>query len=327
LQTNIPQGIRNDRDVAGARADEAVESMMAITHRMAAQAIRGGRPDLIVWPETTFPDPWRETGEGAPNTPERAQWESDLLTTQREIRQVADNLGTNALLGLNTHVFGAGGKTHLYNSALLVTPGGDRPAGRYDKMHLVPFGEYVPFRDTIPLLKKLAPYDYDFSLAAGEKPTRFRMTTHDGRSFTFGALICYEDSDAPLARAYARSGGGPPVDFLVNLSNDGWFMGTSEHEEHLAVSRFRTVECRRALVRAVNMGVSAVVDANGRVVNLPGETWRASKGVEAIVTATVPIDSRMSLYAYAGDWLPWACWAGLAYGCSRRHAESPHGRG
>jgi apolipoprotein N-acyltransferase len=195
-------------------------------------------------------------------------------------------------------------------------------------MHRVPFGEYVPLRDTIPWLKKLTPYpeDVDYNLAAGEVATRFRLPVR-GRAYTFGVLICYEDSDAPLAREYVRPGAGPPVDFLVNISNDGWFMKTAEHAEHLAVSRFRAVECRRALVRAVNMGVSAVVDSNGRVVRLPGDTWRSSKGVEAVLTATVPVDTRMSLYAYAGDWLPWACWAGLAYGCFRKRKEPPHGRG
>src|SRR5262249_61326879 len=90
----------------------------------------------------------------------------------------------------------------------LLTPPMQGVVARYDKMHLVPFGEYVPLRDTIPLLAKLTPYDFDYNLVAGEKPTRFRMMTHDGRSFTFGALICYEDSDAPLARTYARSGDG-----------------------------------------------------------------------------------------------------------------------
>src|SRR5262249_56421242 len=79
-------------------------------------------------------------------------------------------------------------------------------------------------------------------------------------------VICYEDSAPYLARQYARpEGGEPPVDFLVNTSNDGWFDGTAEHEEHLAVARFRAVECRRALLRAVNMGISAVIDGNGRV--------------------------------------------------------------
>src|SRR5205085_7228468 len=113
---------------------------------------------------------------------------------------------------------------------------------------------------------------------------------------------------------YVRPGDEPPVDFLVNISNDGWFDGTSEHEEHLAISRFRAVECRRALARAVNMGISAVIDGNGRVVALPAATWADSKKMAAVVTAAVPIDTRGSLYAAWGDWLPGLCaaLAGLA---------------
>jgi apolipoprotein N-acyltransferase len=128
-------------------------------------------------------------------------------------------------------------------------------------------------------------------------------------------LICYEDSVAALARQYVRqSPDGPPVDFLINISNDGWFNGTSEHEEHLAVCRFRAVECRRTVVRAVNMGISAVIDGNGAVVALPGPSWAESKKVAGVVVADVPLDNRTSLYARWGDWLPCCCWAvvGLA---------------
>jgi apolipoprotein N-acyltransferase len=321
LQTNIPQGIRNDRLVDGDRGAAAADSLTDITKRLVARAIRDRRPDLVIWPETTFPNDWQELSPEAPPSPKRTAFKADVVGIQADFRAFAADIGTNALAGLNTLVYGADGVVRRYNSALHLTPA-QGVVARYDKMHLVPFGEYVPFRDTIPLLARLAPYDYDYSLVPGEKQTRFRMTTHDGRSFAFGALICYEDSDAPLARTYARSSDGPPVDFLVNLSNDGWFMGTSEHEEHLAVSRFRAIETRRSLVRAVNMGISAVIDGNGRIVALPDETWRNSKGIESVVTAMVPIDTRMSVYAHAGDWLPWGCWVAVAYGCFRRRKES-----
>jgi apolipoprotein N-acyltransferase len=153
-----------------------------------------------------------------------------------------------------------------------------------------------------------------------------------GRLYHFGVLICYEDTDPNLARDYALAeGDGPPVDFLVNISNDGWFDGSSEHEEHLAISRFRAVESRRALVRAVNMGVSAVIDGSGRVLRpqaadvAPGQVydwrvrqeewgddwapgnWSDLKKVQGVLTAAVPIDGRTSLYARFGDWLPGGC--------------------
>src|SRR5262249_49774686 len=145
----------------------------------------------------------------------------------------------------------------------------------------------------------------------------------------FGVVICYEDSDPVLARQYVESSdAGPAVDFLVNISNDGWFKGTSEHEEHLAICRFRAVECRRAVARAVNRGWSAVMEGNGRVLQpelvrrdgaislweipsdhsdyapaLPVARWSEFKSVSGVLTATMPIDRRSSLYARYGDWL------------------------
>jgi len=181
---------------------------------------------------------------------------------------------------------------------------------RYDKIHCIPFGEYVPFRDSLPWMKKLAPYDFDYSVTPGVELKRFPLG-----AFHFGVLICYEDTDADLARQYVRpTADKPAVDFLVNISNDGWFDGTSEHEEHLAICRFRAVECRRAVARAVNMGISAVIDGNGKVTDLPGSSWEKSKKVEAVLTASVPIDHRISLYARWGDWVPAICWLSLALG-------------
>jgi apolipoprotein N-acyltransferase len=199
---------------------------------------------------------------------------------------------------------GPGEKESRINAAILVD-GTGTIRGRYDKMHRVPFGEYVPLQETMPWLQKLTPYDgYDYSITAGREFTRFPIESA-GKTFHFGTLICYEDADTELARAYVKS---DPVDFLVNISNDGWFKGTAEHEQHLAVSQFRAVECRRAVVRAVNLGISAVVDPNGRVTHMPGETWAKSKAIEGVVVANVPIDHRQSIYAMTGDWLPWTCW-------------------
>src|SRR6185312_9127557 len=203
-------------------------------------------------------------------------------------------------------------------SALLIDAHGMK-FGRYDKMHLVPFGEYVPFKETLPWMQTFTPYENDYSCRPGRRWTRFRFqVSRDaepakprGREFTFGCLICYEDSDPYLARHYVAAA---PVDFLVNISNDGWFNGTEEHEEHLAICRFRAIETRRSIVRAVNMGISCVIDSDGRVVALPGATWSASKKMEGIVAAAMPLDRRQSWYARLGDWLPAACWVLLIVG-------------
>ncbi len=165
-----------------------------------------------------------------------------------------------------------------------------------------------------------------------------------------------------MARPYAGADGRPPADFLVNISNDGWFEGTSEHEEHLAICRFRALECRRAVVRSVNMGISALIDGSGRVLaprkvaeeyvpsgvddskvpaavwavgpdsaTLPSGRWGEFKSVPVVLVAAVPFDGRPSLYARLGDWLPWSCWL-LLGACAvasvrRRRAVTPDGSG
>lgn len=307
LQGNLDQRIRN----AAADGDEegrcALREMGDHFGGLCDRAARD-RPDLVVWSETSFPGEWAGDVEGRP--------EADVQAWADEI---AWRWPATVLLGLNSTIQGDGRELR-YNSALLVRP--ERDAGRrvgrfvarYDKIHRIPFGEYVPFREWLPWMDRLAPYDFDYSIRVGERLTRFPLGP-----WRFGVLICFEDSDPPLARQYARAtADGPPADFLVNISNDGWFDGSSEHEEHLAVCRFRAVECRRAVARAVNMGISAVIDGDGRVVALPGPDWAGSKKVAAVLTAPVPLDRRTSLYAAWGDWLPAGCGvsllAGLAWG-------------
>ena len=302
IQGNLEQYVRNARHTpdGGQAARTIVRHYRDLSDLATAQA-----PDLIVWPETSYPEDWLESSAG------------ELSEQSRETAAaVAKRWRTDVLLGLNAEVKPPDGRPLRYNSAVLIKADGS-PAGRYDKMHRVPLGEYVPLRDWLPFMEQFTPYDFDYSVAAGEHFTRFPLGPYH-----FGVLICYEDSDPDLARRYVRADtGGPAVDFLVNISNDGWFDGTSEHEEHLAICRFRAVEARRAVARAVNMGISAVIDGSGRVVAVPGPTWRESKKVEAVLTAAIPIDRRSSRYAAWGDWLPWGCWlvvGGALVGASAR---------
>lgn len=271
------------------------------------------KPDLIVWPETCFPDDWLEV---APGQSPSAEFARETERTEQEFATL--RLRTPTLLGLNTREWD-GNRAWRFNSALLLDPQGAKVA-RYDKMHLVPFGEYVPFKETLPWMATFTPYTHDYSCRPGEKWTRFPLAAADGRQFTFGCLICYEDSDTYLARQYVAA---ESVDFLVNISNDGWFDGTEEHEQHLAICRFRAVEARRSVVRAVNMGISAVIDPDGRVMALPAESWIASKKVEGVVSAVVPLDSRGSSYARLGDWVPAGCWAALLAGLVLGRLRSP----
>jgi apolipoprotein N-acyltransferase len=277
-------------------------------------------PDLILWPETCMPIDWAEV-VGAGGSPPTKEFREDMDLAEHYFGKLDLRLKhphwktpkphwqAATLFGLNGLVW-EDGQQWKYNSALLVGPNSEY-LGRYDKMHLVIFGEYVPFKETLPWLQVFTPYQGDYSCRPGEHWTRFPLNARDGKEYTFACLICYEDSDPYIARQYVAS---EPVNFLVNISNDGWFNGTEEHEEHLAICRFRAIEARRSVVRAVNMGISCVIDPDGRVIALPGESWSASKKVEGIVAAGVPIDHRESWYAKFGDWLPATCWSLLVVG-------------
>jgi apolipoprotein N-acyltransferase len=259
---------------------------------------------LIVWPETSYPREWADISPDLPEARIPAAWRQAETESRELARAVAKRWKTHVLLGLNRSFLKTDTQPRIsYNSAVLIDRDG-RVLGHYDKIHCVPFGEYVPLRDWLPWMNTFAPYDFDYSISPGENLTRFSL---DG--YHFGVVICYEDTDPYLARQYVRPNKAEPaVDFLLNTSNDGWFDGSSEHEQHLAICRFRAVECRRAVARAVNMGISAVIDGNGRVIALPGPSPARSKKITAVLTASIPIDQRTSLYARWGDWLPWICW-------------------
>ena len=285
LQGSVPQD---------AKTNDAV----GLYRTYAALADRADpRADLVVWPETCFPVAYCVAKPGATVEP---QFRLDMERTQAELSRYAARFKVNTLLGLST--FEVDGTTEWrYNSALLLDRDG-KVGPRYDKMHLVPFGEYVPLKRAFPWLQNFTPYEGDYSCRPGETLTRFSIELGE-KPLTFGVLICYEDTEPYLARQYVKPG-APPVDFLVNISNDGWFRGTEEHEQHLAICRFRAIESRRSIVRAVNMGISALIDSEGRVVALPGDSWRESKRMEGTVTDRVPLDPRTSFYAWAGDWIP-----------------------
>jgi apolipoprotein N-acyltransferase len=353
LQANLDQRLR----VLAEQSDEARGKIRKAYGNLNKEAGElTPRPDLIVWPETSYPFHWTTLDPKI----DLRQLDPDkidiLAKDQKRVRDAGRQAGTAVLLGINTdvhsfntdvHSFGdrRRDKINRFNSALLLDADG-KDLKRYDKLHRVPFGEYVPFRDWLPFMNAFSPYDWDYDIGIGDGLTRFTLG-----QYKFGVLVCYEDTDPALARGYGvATEDGPPADFLLNISNDGWFDGTAEHEEHLAISRFRAIESRRSLARAVNMGVSAVVDSNGRVLapvkrQLPGGTelwavpddqarrealpvgqWHEYKRVNGILDVRMPIDHRTSLYAVYGDWLPYTCWvvvgAGLLWAWTRRRRPS-----
>jgi len=165
-----------------------------------------------------------------------------------------------------------------------------RVEGRYDKMHRVLFGEYVPFADRVPWLQQLTPLP--FSLEAGRRPTAFALGT-----LRVAPNICYESVLSHVIRrqvnVLARAAQEPDV--LVNLTNDGWFWGSSELDMHLVCGVFRAVECRKPLLIAANTGFSAWIDGDGRI------RAQGPRRAPDVLLAEVGRDGRSSWYLEHGD--------------------------
>ncbi|MCA8985796.1 MAG: apolipoprotein N-acyltransferase [Planctomycetaceae bacterium] len=310
------------------------------------------QPDLIVWPEGMFRYPLQESAPGmsradlaevSPYFPVDSWANTDVQDT---LEAMSEKAGAALVIGLGAYV---ASPTQLdqYNSAQLIRP--DRGMQtRYDKLHRVPFGEYIPGAG-FPLLASVVPRN--FGLSPGKAATLFEY-----QGWRFAPVICFEDTVPHVTRRIVRSiqrqdESGRPVDFLVNLSNDGWFAGSSEHDQHLITAQFRAVELRMPLVRAANMGISSIIDGDGVVLTpevfltkdaVSGEprpeTYREPSGryrrkLEAVAVHTLPLDSRGSLYLWWGDWFAMTCQlatGGLLLTClpifgrrSRAQASSP----
>ncbi len=206
-------------------------------------------------------------------------------------------------------------KIRHYNSALVYDPDGSQRRQRYDKIHLVPFGEFVPFRQTSFLgfdlhwlyrrLNELSPFSQngrlEYSLTPGREYTRFALIAGD-RTWRFGVPICYEDAAPYIARRFVWQDARRQADFLVNISNDGWFLHSNELPQHLAICALRAVENRISIARAVNTGISGFIDPNGRILGLVEKDGRTTgPGVVGWRIERLPLDQRDSVYGRHGD--------------------------
>jgi apolipoprotein N-acyltransferase len=179
--------------------------------------------------------------------------------------------------------------------------------GKYDKVFLLIFGEYIPFYDRIPWFTQLVPEASNFNRGAVAGSFPFRLRGHDYR---LGPLICYED----ILPGFTRRTAALDPNLFVNITNDAWFGKTAEPYQHLALAVFRSVENRLEMVRAVNTGVSAHVDAAGRVRAMgpaadPDATPHPAPVALAVEAALL---TRGGLYARVGDLFAWLCLAALA---------------
>lgn len=315
LQGSQPQDLRNDPNM-WRKIDE--------TYNRLGELAASFQPALIIAPETCISIAWmRLPNEQLPLWAIQKFPDIHLPERVNHARQFRDTIpsrwNTDLLFGFNTFDFRGEEMRHT-NSALLIGRDGNL-IDAYDKIVCLPFGEYIPWAQTLPFMKWLSPYPYEYTVQPGTDIHALRW-----KDYRLGALICYEDTVPGLARSFMLQ---ENPSFFVNMSNDGWFKGSEEHEQHLVCARFRCIETRRSMVRSVNMGISCIIDALGRVValpalypikgnpgifpgNAPGSTWHEVKGQEGLLVGTVPLYSEISLYTQLGDVLPWICWGMMA---------------
>ena len=271
VQGNVAQSEKWDP----ARQEEILSRYLRLSRRAAE---RGAR--LIVWPEAAVPffleqDPRRS-----------------------RIVDLARDTGAWLLVGAPGFRRTADGFRQL-NQAWLIGPD-QGLVGWYDKIQLVPFGEYVPFGFLLSWVNKAVEAVGEFD--RGRDAVVFSGLPVGGRPVRFGVLICYEGIFPGLTRRFVAGG----ADFLLNISNDAWYGRTSAPYQHLAMASLRAVENRVPLVRATNTGISAFVEPTGRIVG------RTPLFEESIAVRDVTLRPGSSLYARWGNWFLWFCGLVLA---------------
>ncbi len=235
-------------------------------------------PDLVVWPEAP-------AFSFVESDPRFRQTMSTLAQSERSAL-VVGGIGVDISDRDNTY--------SDYNSAMIFGADGAR-VGRYDKIHLVPFGEYIPFKNLLVFAHKLTGRVSEFS--RGTVHSVFRIVDKDGHAHRYGIFICYEAVFADEVRQFARDG----AEVLVNISDDGWYGDTSAPWQHLNMARMRAIENRRWILRDTNNGVTAAIDPFGRV----RESIPRHK-VDAL-PAEFGFRDDVTFYTEHGDVFAWLC--------------------
>ncbi len=237
------------------------------------------KPDLIIWPEAALPVVLEEE-------PHYYEMVKDF------VKEAKAPLLFGAVT-LRDNIY--------YNSALLIS-GEGRLLARYDKLHLVPFGEYIPLRKALRFLETVVPIG-DFS--RGREYIVFNLpTTYYLLPTKFSVLICFEDLFPDLSREFVKRGAG----FLVNITNDAWFKRTSSPYQHLCASVFRAVENRVFLVRSANTGVSGFIAPTGKIVSLVGDKFGNNIFISGYKSQEISLSKQShSFYTRYGNIFVTAC--------------------
>jgi len=255
VQGNIPQHLKWNKQAV----DFILNNYKELTSVVAAK----DKPDLIIWPEASVP----------------GLWGVDDVEFAK-VFSLASQLNTNLLVGAVCYL-----NQNYFNSALFINQQGSL-AATYNKLHLVPFGEYIPLKNIFPFLETIAPigdiqpgreYTIFKQPANTFAPPRSGLSTNPGDNggIGFGVLICFEDLFPELSREFVKRG----AKFLVNITNDAWYEEGSAPYQHFAASVFRSIENRVYLARAANTGISGFIDPAGRILGIV----RNSRGKDIFV--------------------------------------------
>ncbi|MCP4443753.1 MAG: apolipoprotein N-acyltransferase [Myxococcales bacterium] len=285
LQVGVVQG-NIPFDEKGINRAELAAKQLQDLQAMSAKLESEGA-DFLMWTESSYP-------YGVPR-----DLKGDFaMNNRRRIRR-----GFEAPIMLGALTFDRhDSDARPFNSALMLASD-DQFLARFDKIFLLMFGEYIPLLETFPALEDILPRNASH-FSRGKEIVTFPLE-HDGESYRLGPMICYEDILTDFGRKLAAN----KPHLLVNITNDSWFGDTSEPWEHLALSVYRAVEMRTDLVRAVNTGVSAFVDANGRVY---AKTYAVDpkitpKPVDGLLAEVKLMEGGHTFFARFGDIFAYLC--------------------
>jgi apolipoprotein N-acyltransferase len=278
LQENIPVDANWTRDTFERTLRELADLSVkeAAAHPSTASGAKPANVDLIVWPESPAPF-----------------FASDPLfrnPVSQMARAANSWVVTGAIGSISAMQSGVSNPaSQVFNSAALIGPSGDWSA-RYDKVHLVPFGEYLPFPRLFAFAGGLTKEVGEFQVGTSRAPLNAGGTQ-------LGVFICYESVFPGEVRQFANQG----AQVLVNLSNDGWYGDSGAYAQHLNQTRMRAIENSRWLLSATNTGVTASIDPYGRIV---AELPRKERGA---LVAPYALTSVTTFYTRHGDWFAWLC--------------------
>jgi apolipoprotein N-acyltransferase len=278
IQGNIDQGIKwSERE-----REEIIN-----VYRDLSMDKSENKTGLIIWPETAVPFYFQ-----------------DVDDLQRVIIGIAKSTNRWLLTGSPRYTK-ENNDIYAYNSAFLISPEGTI-SGTYDKVHLVPFGEYVPLRKYLSFMDKIVFGIGDFRAGSGYDPLLLE-------NLKIGVMICYEGIFPEAGRSYKEKG----VHMLVNITNDAWYGRTSAPYQHLSMVIFRSIENRLFLVRAANTGISSIIDATGRITSKTELFERTS------LQGNIKVLEIHTFYEKYGDIFAYICLAVLILiiGIPRRKGE------